>query len=187
MNILLIDSTSAHCYVAIVNDNGIIDGSQYNCGTKHSEIMCNLVESVMHRAGVTFSTLDAIACGIGTGSFTGIRIGVSTVLGYNRASGVPMIELPSLKALHIYSGSQHVIMDCGIGYYYAQYDHCNTVVEPHMIEYNDSIVEQSYMFDKTANYLEALAGLATMQYREGNFVASLEPLYIRKSQAELNL
>ncbi len=187
MNILLIDSTSSHCYVALVQQDNIIDGSRYNCGTKHSEILCQLVADVLDRAQLDFAQLDAIACGIGTGSFTGIRIGVSTVLGYHRATGLPMIALPSLMAMHMHSGIASVAMDAGNGYYYAQYQGTVEVSSPQLVEYGNSKLEGAYMFDKATNYIEAYASLARTLYSNGTFVDSLVPLYIRKSQAEMNL
>ena len=48
-------------------------------------------DEVLLRAGITFDDLDAYACNIGPGSFTGIRIGVSTVKGYQLAKPKKMI------------------------------------------------------------------------------------------------
>ncbi len=187
MNILLIDSTSSHCYVAVVQDNNIIDGSRYSCGTKHSEILCRLVGDVLAKAELTFAQVDSIACGIGTGSFTGIRIGVSTVLGYHQATGVPMIALPSLMAMHIHSGNTSVAMDSGNGYYYAQYNGTEELYAPELVSYDDDRVVGAYVFDKETNYLQAYATLARMLYSQQQYTDSLVPLYIRKSQAEMNI
>lgn len=186
MKILLVDSTSSHCYVAVVDDNGITDGSRYNCGTKHSEILCQLVADVLDKAKLTFGDLDCMACGIGTGSFTGIRIGVSTVLGYHRATNLPLIALPSLEVMHVYSGSSAVAMDSGNGYYLAEYDNGVVLTEPGLVEYSDERLEYCYKFDKDTNYIEAYATLARTKLDKGQFVDTLVPLYIRKSQAELN-
>ncbi len=186
MKVLLVDSTSSHCYVAVVGNNDIIDGSRYNCGTKHSEILCQLVAEVLDKAGLVFSQLDAIACGIGTGSFTGIRIGVSTVLGYNRATKLPLIALPSLQVMHVHSSSSAVAMDAGNGYYFAEYDNGELITEPSLVSYSDDRLQCAYKFDKGTNYIEAYASLARSMYSRGQFVDTLVPLYIRKSQAELN-
>ncbi len=187
MNILLIDCTSAHCYVAVVTQDNIIDGSSYHCGTKHSEVLCGLVADVLDKAQLSFAELDAVSCGIGTGSFTGIRIGVATVLGYHRASNVPLIALPSLQAMHIHSGSSAVAMDAGNGYYYAEYSNGTETVSPQLVQYSDDRLEDAYKYDKQCNYIQAYAELARLLYNNGSFTTSLEPLYIRKSQAEMNL
>ena len=53
----------------------------------------------MKKEGVSFANLDAIAVSGGPGSYTGLRIGVSTAKGLCYASGLPLIAIPSLEAM----------------------------------------------------------------------------------------
>ena len=82
MKVLCVDTTTADLVVAIVHENKIEDFSVRGCGTRHSETLCNRVDFALKQSGLTFSDIDAFACCIGPGSFTGIRIGIATLKGY---------------------------------------------------------------------------------------------------------
>lgn len=82
MKVLCVDTTTADLVVAIVHENKIEDFSVRGCGTRHSETLCNRVDFALKQSGLTFSDIDAFACCVGPGSFTGIRIGIATLKGY---------------------------------------------------------------------------------------------------------
>jgi tRNA threonylcarbamoyladenosine biosynthesis protein TsaB len=65
----------------------------------HSRELMPAIASVMERAGVGFAELDALAVGIGPGSFTGLRIGVATARALAAATGLGLRPVPSLAAL----------------------------------------------------------------------------------------
>ena len=78
MKILAIDTTSEICGVAILeNENLIIDNSLNN-GLTHSENLIPLLKEALEKEKLTLKDIDLIACCTGPGSFTGIRIGVSS-------------------------------------------------------------------------------------------------------------
>ena len=77
MKVLLIDTTTRDLIIAVVTENQILDGSIYNLGTQHSEKLCLAVEQFLAKHNLALSNMDAFACAIGPGSFTGIRIGIN--------------------------------------------------------------------------------------------------------------
>lgn len=184
MTILLIDTTSTHCYVAVVTQDKVFDATILHCNTSHSERLCGAVDNALQLAGCTFDDIDCYAVGIGTGSFTGIRIGISTVLGYNRAKPATLIALPTLLMLSVHSGNSKVAQDSGNGYYYCQYDNWDSDTNAQLIQY-DCISTDCYLFDKETNYIDSLVKLARYMYNNGKFFDTLTPLYIRRSQAEI--
>lgn len=76
-----------------------IASSFLSVGLTHSHTFMPLVHELMQNAAADYSSLDAIACTVGPGSFTGIRIGVSAVKAMAFASGKAAIPVSSLRAL----------------------------------------------------------------------------------------
>lgn len=76
-----------------------IASSFLSMGLTHSHTFMPLVHELMQNAAADYSSLSAIACTVGPGSFTGIRIGVSAVKAMAFASGKAAIPVSSLRAL----------------------------------------------------------------------------------------
>ncbi|HEU4637585.1 MAG TPA: tRNA (adenosine(37)-N6)-threonylcarbamoyltransferase complex dimerization subunit type 1 TsaB, partial [Candidatus Binatia bacterium] len=76
---------------------GIAEGS--GAKSNHAEIIVPLVDSVLRRAGSELSAVAGIAVSIGPGSFTGVRIGLSTVKGLAYGTGVPAVGISTLQAI----------------------------------------------------------------------------------------
>ena len=65
----------------------------------HASELLPAVHDVMQRAGVGFAELDAIAVGLGPGTFTGLRIGVATARALGKSRALPLRGVSSLAAL----------------------------------------------------------------------------------------
>ena len=65
----------------------------------HATELLPAVDDVMERADVGFADLDAIAVGVGPGTFTGLRIGVATARALERRTTLPLRAVSSLSAL----------------------------------------------------------------------------------------
>lgn len=185
MNILTIDTTTSDMVVLLVRDNDVVDGSVYNSGTHHSETLCNAVQQLLARADITFADLDAYACAVGPGSFTGIRIGVATVKGYCTACRKPYIAVNCLQAAgeSAQLGAGHKAMiDAGNGYYFA--DYANDV-QPCLVPYDFAEANPDVPVSAVASdRLDGIVTLVRAKFTAGEFDSDLQPLYIRKSQAE---
>lgn len=184
MKILLIDTTTKDLVVALICGDTVIDCTQPNLGTRHSETLCLAVDQLLQKSNVKFDDLDAYACAIGPGSFTGIRIGVSTVKGYNVACPKKLLALNTLQAIScsVNCGAKgSAIIDAGNGYYFADY---TNGVAPCLIAYDDPRIQTAGSGANASNYFDGLVLLAKQKYESDAFDDTLEPLYIRKSQAE---
>lgn len=186
MNVLYIDTTSIDLVVALVRDSDVCDVSQQSMGVKHSETLCNKVTELLAKANVTFADIDAYACAIGPGSFTGIRIGISTIKGYATAARKPFIAVNCLQAIACSAncnGNGSAIIDAGNGYYYYNKD---TGTASSVISYDDKAVQGCATAQGAADYLDGAVDIIRRKFANGEFDNTLSPLYIRKSQAELN-
>jgi len=98
-SILCLETSTEVCSVALSVD-GIVRGEREDkSGRNHALMLTCFVEEVMKKEGISFANLDAIAVSGGPGSYTGLRIGVSTAKGLCYAAGLPLIAIPSLEAM----------------------------------------------------------------------------------------
>ena len=110
MRILGIDTATATASVALLEDGQLIaerthcdDGAakrapSANSKTNHAEIILPLVESVFQTAPFSLTEVSGIAVSIGPGSFTGLRIGLSTVKGLAYGRAIPVVGISTLLA-----------------------------------------------------------------------------------------
>gem|GEM_PF-188465 len=108
--ILGIETTGAYASVALRSaatedrseaseEMAKIDVVHGNDRFSHLQNLTPQIKEVLDRNGLKVADLDAIAVSHGPGSFTGIRIGVSTGRALSQATGVPCVAVSSLEAL----------------------------------------------------------------------------------------
>lgn len=99
MKILAVD-TSAICASVAVTENGkILSESSINTGLTHSRTLMPMIDSVLKNAEIDLDDIDYLACSVGPGSFTGIRIGVAAIKGLSDATGKKCVAVSTLHAL----------------------------------------------------------------------------------------
>lgn len=97
MRLLGIETTGPFCSAAIMDGDHIREKSSAE-KLNHLKSLTPMIDELMTEGGFSMSDMDAIAVSAGPGSFTGIRIGVSTARALNQVSGVPLISVPTLFA-----------------------------------------------------------------------------------------
>lgn len=98
MKILGLDCSSKTASVALCKDDNLLGQLFLNVGLTHSETLLPLVSQLLTYTHTTPTQLDALAVTKGPGSFTGLRIGIATVLGLAWASNLPCCGVSSLEA-----------------------------------------------------------------------------------------
>jgi tRNA threonylcarbamoyladenosine biosynthesis protein TsaB len=99
MYILGIETSTKTGSVAILSTKGVVAQYCLNIEVTHSERLMTMVNRVLGDAGMTISQVDGFAVAIGPGSFTGLRIGLSTVKGLAIVLNKPVAAVPTLLAL----------------------------------------------------------------------------------------
>ncbi len=99
MNILLIESSTAVCSVALSRGGEVIALREIDEANRHAEKLTVFCDEVMKEAGLPFRELDAVAVSKGPGSYTGLRIGVSAAKGICYALGKPLIAIGTPEAM----------------------------------------------------------------------------------------
>ena len=97
MKILAIDSSAITASAALCDGERVIKSKFLNLGLTHSETLMPMIKRVMN--GEDFKSLDAIAVTAGPGSFTGVRIGVSSAKGLAFNNDTPCISVSTLEAI----------------------------------------------------------------------------------------
>lgn len=98
MKLLGIDTATMTASAAIVDGDAVLADEDVRT-TTHADELMPLIARLCERAGVAPGALDAIAVGVGPGSFTGLRIGMATAKGIAFAAGRPLWAVSSLAAL----------------------------------------------------------------------------------------
>ncbi len=97
--ILLIDTSTEVCLVALSENNQVIASRIDTNGQNHSKLIGTFVQEVLQEAAFTAHQLDAVALSAGPGSYTGLRIGTSFVKGLCFGANIKVITLPTLQVL----------------------------------------------------------------------------------------
>ncbi|MCK5672880.1 MAG: tRNA (adenosine(37)-N6)-threonylcarbamoyltransferase complex dimerization subunit type 1 TsaB, partial [Spirochaetales bacterium] len=98
MNVLAFDTSTGIFSICLETDQNRYDYSSSR-GFKHSETLVTEIDLFLKREEISVSDLDLIVCPGGPGSFTGLRIGMSTAKGLSLGSGVPMVTVPTLDMI----------------------------------------------------------------------------------------
>ena len=99
MVILGIETSTKTCSIALADGEKIRDEISLHLGLFHSERVIPLLDEILKSNGMAIKDIDGIAVSIGPGSFTGIRIGVSTARGLAQSLNIPLVGIPSLDGL----------------------------------------------------------------------------------------
>ncbi len=110
MRVLGIDTSTATASVALVEDGKLLceevrsDPRQPGALSSasrgnHAETLLPLIDALLNEAGLPLSEVTAFAVSIGPGSFTGLRIGLSTVKGLAYGCRIPVVGIPTLLAV----------------------------------------------------------------------------------------
>ena len=97
--ILLIDTATALCSVALSEGAQILQYREAEGRNVHASMVAPLIKEVLDAQGVKASDLDAVCVSEGPGSYTGLRVGVSTAKGICFGAGVPLIAVGTLDSL----------------------------------------------------------------------------------------
>ena len=98
--ILNIETSTTNCSVSLSKDEEILVLKEdNNAGYSHAEKLHLFIKEVIDKSGVSRNNLDAIAISKGPGSYTGLRIGVSTAKGLCFSLDKPLISVSTLHAL----------------------------------------------------------------------------------------
>lgn len=98
--ILSIETATKVCSVAVHFEGTLVAEQTYHLEKSHSSLLPQIVKETLVNCEIGLQELDAFAVSEGPGSYTGLRIGVTTAKGLAYATGKKLIGVPTLAAMH---------------------------------------------------------------------------------------
>jgi len=100
--ILHIETSTTCCSIALADNGFVLAIKEQNERNIHASSITLFIDEVMATSGKKYADLNAVAVSMGPGSYTGLRIGVSTAKGLCYALDIPLIAVSTLKAMASY-------------------------------------------------------------------------------------
>ena len=102
--IILIETSTALCSVALAEDGKVTAYRESSAPKAHASLTAVFVQEVLEERGVKLADCDAVCVSKGPGSYTGLRVGVSTAKGLCFGSGKPLVAVGTLDTLVAQAG-----------------------------------------------------------------------------------
>lgn len=197
MNYLAIDTSGAHLSVVACHDDTTVKIYLPDCALRHSVVLMDTIDEALESARLRTGDCDFFAAVVGPGSFTGIRIGISTVKGLCFAASKPALAVTSFDCIAYHKTAPRVLslVDAGKGFFYAcGYEDEKVVLPPAYLSKEETMELIGRGFAPAA--LSPLLGGTAVDPAEGLRLAvlakkgevapasALHALYLRKSSAE---
>lgn len=188
MNFLYVDSCSEQLFVLGYNE-GKIAYQTSNGNKRHNSVLLPCVDKVLEEINLTIDKVQNIACVQGAGSFTGIRLGVTTCNGLAFACGANRVPMNTFESV-AYNISKKILVaiDARHGNYYGGEYNCGK-----QIKLGNYTEEDLKNFDgevivwQGVRNIQNIVDIVLEKIENQEFVQMFVPMYLKKSQAEREL
>ena len=99
--ILCIDTTSEFCSVSLFINQNLIENNNSKIERSHSKLLIKLIDDTLNTNKLKIADIDIFSISKGPGSYTGLRIGLSSIKGFCYALDKPLVSINTLKILAI--------------------------------------------------------------------------------------
>lgn len=200
MNILALDTSSPVLSLALFKDKKLIDELESKAVNAHSSILAPSIEKILKESRLKIKDVNWIVVGLGPGSFTGLRIGLSTARTLSYATGAKLAGVPSFEALALHANTTKpvaIIQDAKKEKFYTALYQVNgsfkTLKEPKVRNREEflksipagTIIEKEDSYPKARYLLER--AWERIQKNKSDSVMTLEPLYLYPRDCNVTL
>ncbi len=99
LHMLAIDTATAWQSVALLRDERVLAVAEQDAQGSHARSLMGAIDRVLRETGLELRELQSLAVSIGPGSFTGLRVGLATMLGFRAVLGLSVTPVPTLEAM----------------------------------------------------------------------------------------
>ena len=186
--ILAIDISTSNGSLALTDHHRLLEEFPLQSTAGYGEIVFAAMESLLRRHSVSIKDIQTFAVAQGPGTFTGVRMGLTLAQGLAEALDKPVCAVSNLAALaFLGEGPRRApVLDARRGKYYtAVYSDTGDLLEPERLRTLDRFCPGVPLLYQTGPLAAAIAALAAKAEPQDR--ALLEPNYLRRTDAELNL
>ncbi len=194
-NFLAVDTSSKYLTVLAVKGDKKVLRYLPDCALKHSVVLMGEIDKALKEAALTPAECDFFAAVTGPGSFTGIRIGVSTVKGFAVGTGKPLVSVTafSLLAYNVQDDNFYTVIDAAHSHYYVcGFDRNKKIIlDPCYLSESEvvSLNAPLYGFEELPLFNYTRIDIKDCLYpavivNSAHPSKKMQALYVRKSQAE---
>jgi len=189
---LLLDSSNIYLAVGLSKDGKVIDSIFYNAWQRQSELMVNEIENIFKRNNIDKKDLDAVVVGIGPGSYTGVRIGVTITKTIAYALKIKVYAKSSLSLLRCGEDPTICLFNARSGRSYFAVYQGKKVLEKECVIPNEEVLSyiqkhpgykiagDAAQIGKESEELNIIANLADFDENERvNNIFTLNPIYLK--------
>jgi tRNA threonylcarbamoyladenosine biosynthesis protein TsaB len=99
MKILAVETATSWQSVALLDDDRVLAHRDQDATGTQATLLLPAIDDLLTQTGLHVADLQGMACSVGPGSFTGIRVGLATCLGLRAATDLPLALVPTLEAM----------------------------------------------------------------------------------------
>lgn len=198
MKWLAIDTSAKHLTVSLFNGKSVTTSYIEDTKLSHSTTLLVEIEKVLENSNTILEDIDVFCACLGPGSFTGIRIGVSTCKAFAYSLNKKVLPLTSFETLaYNTKGKVVCVIDAKHGNFYAQtFNDCTPTCQPTFIDEKTlkelskthTVVASEHIESFEPLIVDVCQGLVKACQRKIDLATIdkevLNPLYVKKSQAE---
>lgn len=138
---LLLDSSNVYLTVGLAKDGKLVDTIFYNAWQRQSELMVTEIDNILKRNKIDKKSLDAVVVGIGPGSYTGVRIGVTIAKTIAYALHIKVYAKSSLSLLVNEDNPTICLFNARSGRSYFAVYHNDKVIEKDTVLTNEEVLD----------------------------------------------
>jgi tRNA threonylcarbamoyladenosine biosynthesis protein TsaB len=170
MKVLAVDTSGKVLSIAVCDENSVIAEYTINYKMTHSEQLLPCIDQILKQTSIDIQSIDLFAVAEGPGSFTGIRIGVSTIKGFAYSLQKPIVSINALEALcyniNPYKMNVCAILDARNNQVFCGIFKPNEMKYDKVIDYSAVTITELVKTIKDMNVITAFVGDGSIIHRD---------------------
>jgi tRNA threonylcarbamoyladenosine biosynthesis protein TsaB len=99
VRLLAVETATGHQSVAVLQGDRVLAQADHDAEGKHAKHLVPTIDRLLRTCGLSLADLNGLVVSIGPGSFTGLRVGLATMMGFRLITGLPLAAVPTLEAM----------------------------------------------------------------------------------------